>query len=94
MACLFLLRETDTERSRIECIAERFLFYMTNANFRDPLLLVLEWLSWQWNSEDLNKFCCLLFARNNDQFNQHLPLGPMLLMTALQDLEQRPYEST
>ncbi|CAF1179210.1 unnamed protein product [Rotaria sordida] len=65
--------------------------------FLDEVIMTeksLEWISWQWNAEDLNIFCQLLFTRNNDRFNQHLPLGAMLLMTALFDLEQKPYERT
>ncbi|CAF3228583.1 unnamed protein product [Rotaria sp. Silwood2] len=94
LACLFLIRTTDKKQSKIEIVVERFLSYMTNSNFREPLLLGLEWISWQWSSEDLNMFCHLLFTSNNDRFNQHLPLGSMLLMTVLFDLEQKPNEKT
>ncbi|CAM4898306.1 unnamed protein product [Rotaria socialis] len=93
-ACLFLIRTTNTKQSKVELIVERFLCYMTKSNFREPLLLGLEWISSQWNSEDLNTFCRLLFTNNNDQFHHILPLGAMLLMTTLPDLVQNPYEKT
>ena len=93
-ACLFLIRTTDTKQSKIEMTIDRFLFYMANSNFREPLLLGLEWISCQWNYEDLNIFCRLLFTNNNDLFHHILPLGAMLLMTTLPDLKQNPSEKT
>ncbi|CAF3892123.1 unnamed protein product, partial [Rotaria sp. Silwood1] len=90
--CLSLiqsLEEKDEEFSK-----NQFLYYITNPTFREPLLLGLEWISWQWNSKDLDYFCCLLASGDDNRFNKHLPLGAMLLITTLPNLENYPSEKT
>jgi hypothetical protein len=88
-ASLHLIQSNGNEDC-IETISKRFLHYITDFRFREPLLLGLGWLSWHWSTEQLDCFCACLLADDENILNSRFPLGAMLLISALPDLVRLP----
>lgn len=74
----------------IEEIANRILLFTINPRFHEPLLMALDWISWQWSFDDFDKFCTVL-VRSNDNYS--VPLGALLLFDAFNDMRRLPSAS-
>jgi len=92
--CLSLVRtptmNCDDQKSLIESVVNRVLYHITDSLYREPLLLTLSYISWQWTSSEIDLFYEQLLSVDAVRFNRQLPLAAMLLMTALLELHALP----
>jgi hypothetical protein len=92
--CLSIVRMStvtnNDRKSSIELVVSRILYYITDSRYREPLLLALSYISWQWISSDIEFFYEELLKVDTVRFNRQLPLTAMLLMTALPELHSLP----
>lgn len=81
---------TTRSEYRIEEIANRILLNAINPRFREPILLALGWISWQWSIDEFDQFCTEFIKSNK---NYSIPLAAILLFDAFKDMPRSPSES-
>ena len=69
---------------------ERIISFALNPRFRESLLLVLSWISWQWSFDKYDEFCRCLFNQIDKSF---IPLGVFLFFEAINDIYRLPSDS-
>ncbi|CAF1439005.1 unnamed protein product [Adineta ricciae] len=75
-------------------IVHRFLSLGNQSRYREPLLLGLGYISWKWNSNgQYDRFCTELISNDEKSVSKHIPLGALLLILAIDDLECLPSKS-
>jgi hypothetical protein len=96
-AALYLTERIDffsTHRNP-STLASFFCQLFGQLRMQEMILLAMGRISLKWPVSDYNSFCNqLVFARNDDLLNRHLPSGSILLLTALDELVCLPEAST
>ncbi|CAF0902133.1 unnamed protein product, partial [Didymodactylos carnosus] len=78
----------------IDAVINRFLYYIADVRYREPLILALGWISWLWSNDEYNLFCLkLLDPIQEPVLNQLVPRGALLLLASVDNLVHNPSET-
>lgn len=90
--CLHILGRTEDiemNNDRAKSVANRF--DLGGSRFREPLILALSYISWQWSTVEYHSFCTYLLNENHsNRFSQLTALGAICLLSSIQDLVRLP----
>ncbi len=93
--CLHILgltEENNVELNHSKYVADRFHRYvLCGSRFREPLILALSYISWQWSEVEYHSFCTYLLNENDfNRFSKLTPLGAICLLSSIRDLVRLP----
>lgn len=87
--CLYIVRTNDEES--VSSVVQRLIYLSTDPRFYEPLVLALGWISKNWSSDNFNLLCQQLITEGH---KLHMPVGALMLMSAIPDLSQLPSTCT